>query len=222
MVGAVLWGLDDRSTSGPNDFNEVSRSEPATLSLQPALVQSGVVLSEPVNVAPTPAPVVAALEVEVAQIPPVRPVARPANLRPQVPAVVPVPAAPKPAAVLTTPPAPKAAVKDDAVTVMSYGIIGAFQAQGAAMTGTPVQVTPTPEPVARIRALADEQTAAAEAPKAIVRTYTVKEGDSLPGIAFRFYGTTVAYLQILNANPDVLADPGELRAGMVLRVPETN
>lgn len=53
-----------------------------------------------------------------------------------------------------------------------------------------------------------------------VRTYDVQEGDSLPGIAFRFYGTTVAYLKILQANEDVLSDPSQLSAGMVLRVPE--
>ncbi len=212
MIGAVLWGLDDRSGTGERELNEVSRSEPATLSLQPALVQSGVVLNQPVTTTATPVPVVAALEAEVAKIPPVRPVARPSNLRP-APASTPV-IAPVPKAA-----APKPVVKDDAVTAMSYGIIGAFQAQGEVMTGKPM---PAPQPTARIKALADEQTAAVTAPKANVRTYTVKEGDSLPGIAFRFYGTTVAYLQILNANQDVLANPGDLTAGMTLRIPETN
>ncbi|GAA4221254.1 nucleoid-associated protein YgaU [Sagittula marina] len=57
-------------------------------------------------------------------------------------------------------------------------------------------------------------------PISAARSYTVKPGDSLPGIAFRFYGTTVAYLQILDANQDVVRDPAALRSGMVLTIPD--
>lgn len=52
------------------------------------------------------------------------------------------------------------------------------------------------------------------------RTYTVVPGDSLPVIAFEFYGTTAAYQRILDANEDVVRDPAALRVGMVLTLPE--
>lgn len=278
MVGAVLWGLDDRNAKPQGEINEVSRSEPATLSLRPALVQSGVVMNQPVSQAPVPATVRAAIQAEVAEIPRIRPVARPSNLVPQpqpapkpvqeasladqaraalaprtvapAPAPAPVQAspaatslvdqvkaalAPKPAAPAPQPvakapvqaapvqQAPVVAAKpakrditNDAVATMSYGIIGAFQAEP-----TQKPATPTLRPQARVPALANQQTAKLEPATPPMRTYTVKEGDSLPGIAFRFYGTTVAYLQIINANQDVLANPSDLRAGMTLRIPET-
>lgn len=273
MVGAVLWGLDDRTAKPQGEINEVSRSEPATLSLQPALVQSGVVMNQPVAQAPAPATVRAAIQAEVAEIPRIRPVARPSNLVPQpqpapkpvqeasladqaraalaprivapAPAPAPVQAspaatsladqvkaalAPKPVAPAPQPvakapvqQAPIVAAKpakrditNDAVATMSYGIIGAFQAEPSQKPATP-----TLRPQARVPALANQQTAKLEPATPPMRTYTVKEGDSLPGIAFRFYGTTVAYLQIINANQDLLANPSDLRAGMTLRIPET-
>jgi nucleoid-associated protein YgaU len=87
----------------------------------------------------------------------------------------------------------------DALRAMSYGIVSELQ--------KPVQ-TPAPK------------TTVASTTKAFGgQTYTVQQGDSLPGIAFRFFGTTVAYLDILAANEDVLTDPGDLQAGMVLRIP---
>ena len=52
------------------------------------------------------------------------------------------------------------------------------------------------------------------------RTYTVQPGDSLPGIAFRFYGTTVAYLQILDANQDVVRSPADLK-GLRIRLQQS-
>ncbi|PYG29228.1 LysM peptidoglycan-binding domain-containing protein [Pelagimonas varians] len=208
MIGAVLWGLGDRPDKD-RVYNEVSRSEPAPLSLSPAMAPSGIVLSQPAPT-PEPAPLQQVIKQEVAAIPTIRPTARPAGLVQKTVSLTP-PTVAAPAPQSLTP----STSGNDAVTALSYGIIGAFQ--------RPVEPkSETPAPNARIPALGSEiATALAAEPKAQVRTYTVKDGDSLPGIAFRFYGTTVAYLQILSANPEQLANPADLRAGMILRVPET-
>ncbi len=52
------------------------------------------------------------------------------------------------------------------------------------------------------------------------RLHLVQEGESLAGIAFRYFGTTIAYPRILAANPTLLTDPADLQAGMTLRIPE--
>lgn len=220
MIGAVLWGLGDRPEPD-RAYNEVSRSEPAPLSLSPAMVPSGVVLSEPAP-APTPAPLQQAIKQELAAIPAVRPTARPAGLVTKTVSLAPVsPAAPATSAAPAAKPLQPSTSGNDAVTALSYGIIGAFQRPAEPKRAA------APQPSARIQALrpalgAEIATALAAEPEAPVRTYTVKQGDSLPGIAFRFYGTTVAYLQILSANPEQLANPADLQAGMVLRIPETD
>lgn len=50
--------------------------------------------------------------------------------------------------------------------------------------------------------------------------YIVQPGDSLPGIAFRHYGTTAAYPQLLSANETLLSSPADLEAGMILSIPK--
>jgi nucleoid-associated protein YgaU len=51
--------------------------------------------------------------------------------------------------------------------------------------------------------------------------YTIQKGDTLGGIAGRFYGVrdADARLRLLDANSPMLADEAALRPGMVLRVP---
>jgi len=51
------------------------------------------------------------------------------------------------------------------------------------------------------------------------RTYRVKSGDTLSGIAQRFLGNSLRYRDIYEANRDVLNDPHDLRPGMVIRIP---
>lgn len=107
---------------------------------------------------------------------------------------------------------------DDILRVMSRGIVQEMQ--------KPVAPTPVPTPTSRVvtapvvtpPAVAKPITSAATAD----RVYTVRQGDSLPGIAFRFYGSTVAYLEILEANRNVLNSPSDVRAGMTLRIPDLN
>jgi len=51
------------------------------------------------------------------------------------------------------------------------------------------------------------------------RTYTVQPGDTLYGIAVRYYGNGQRWHDIQAANLDSVRDPRMLRPGMVLRIP---
>ena len=70
--------------------------------------------------------------------------------------------------------------------------------------------------------------AAAEKPTATVgtsserqtTTYTVQAGDTLSGIAKRFFGNANDYMDIFNANRDQLNDPDKIQPGQVLKIPQ--
>ena len=51
------------------------------------------------------------------------------------------------------------------------------------------------------------------------RTYTVKAGDTLSGIAKDQLGNASAYMKIFEANRDQLTDPDKIKPGQVLRIP---
>jgi LysM repeat protein len=51
------------------------------------------------------------------------------------------------------------------------------------------------------------------------RTYTVKPGDTLSGIAKQQLGNANAYMKIFEANRDQLNDPDKIRPGQVLKIP---
>ena len=51
------------------------------------------------------------------------------------------------------------------------------------------------------------------------RTYTVKPGDTLSGIAKEFYGHGSEYMKIFNANKDKLTNPDVIRDGEELVIP---
>ena len=70
--------------------------------------------------------------------------------------------------------------------------------------------------VADIRVTGGGQSAAAGAP---ARTYTVKPGDTLSGIAKAQLGDQNAYMRIFEANRDQLNDPDKIRPGQVLKIP---
>ena len=62
--------------------------------------------------------------------------------------------------------------------------------------------------------------AAAAAPaEAAEKTYTVKSGDTLSGIAKQFYGHAGEYMKIFNANKDKLTNPDVIRDGQELVIP---
>jgi len=60
--------------------------------------------------------------------------------------------------------------------------------------------------------------ARAAAPAA-AKTYTVKAGDTLSGIAKEQLGSAGAYLKIFELNKDQLTDPNKIKPGQVLRLP---
>ena len=51
------------------------------------------------------------------------------------------------------------------------------------------------------------------------RTYRVKSGDTLTGLAAKFLGNSQRYHEILRANRDRLKSPRQMRAGMTLLIP---
>ena len=60
--------------------------------------------------------------------------------------------------------------------------------------------------------------AAAPAPSA-AKTYTVKAGDTLSGIAKEHLGSAGAYMKIFELNKDQLTDPDKIKPGQVLNLP---
>lgn len=203
---AVLWSMGGPITPTDDEIQQVSRSEPSILTLQPALTQPALAQTEPVQVEVTQVEEVvvapALAEAELTTVPVSNTVDQSAIVAALAAStqVKPEPKEEPPVAEVTL------GIDDTddevmkALRAMSLGIVQELQKpKGGAVAA--------PEPV---------KTAVA------TRTYDVKQGDSLPGISFRFYGTTVGYLQILEANKDILPHPSDLQAGMTLRIPDLN
>ena len=51
------------------------------------------------------------------------------------------------------------------------------------------------------------------------KTYTVKAGDTLSGIAKEHLGSAAAYMKIFELNKDQLTDPDKIKPGQVLHLP---
>jgi nucleoid-associated protein YgaU len=51
------------------------------------------------------------------------------------------------------------------------------------------------------------------------KTYTVKSGDTLSGIAQAHLGDAKAYMRIYELNRDQLSDPDKIKPGQVLKLP---
>ncbi len=51
------------------------------------------------------------------------------------------------------------------------------------------------------------------------RSYTVQRGDTLASISRKFYKTSSRWGRILEANPEILAKPGDLKPGQTLAIP---
>lgn len=57
------------------------------------------------------------------------------------------------------------------------------------------------------------------APVSSMKTYTVKQGDTLSAIAKEYLGNANEYMKIFNANKDQLTDPDKIKPGQVLKIP---
>jgi nucleoid-associated protein YgaU len=51
------------------------------------------------------------------------------------------------------------------------------------------------------------------------KTYTVKTGDTLGGIAQAHLGNAGAYMKVFDLNKDQLTDPDKIKPGQVLHLP---
>lgn len=51
------------------------------------------------------------------------------------------------------------------------------------------------------------------------QTYVVRPGDTLAKISIKFYGTSRRYMDIYNANRDILSSPSSIAVGQTLRIP---
>ncbi len=60
---------------------------------------------------------------------------------------------------------------------------------------------------------------AAEEPEEKVEFYEIVSGDTLGGIAKRFYGSASKYTKIFEANRDIISDPNKIYPGQKIRIP---
>ncbi|MDH3468574.1 MAG: peptidoglycan-binding protein LysM [Gammaproteobacteria bacterium] len=56
-------------------------------------------------------------------------------------------------------------------------------------------------------------------PAASVEYYTIVKGDTLSGIAKKFYGNAMAYSKLFDANREVIKDPNLIYPGQKIRIP---
>ena len=73
-------------------------------------------------------------------------------------------------------------------------------------------------PVEAVAAEPEVTEAPPAAPEPVI--YTVVSGDTLSGIAQRFYGDASAYMRIFEANRDKLNDPNLIHPGQELVIPQ--
>ncbi len=61
--------------------------------------------------------------------------------------------------------------------------------------------------------------AAPEEPEEKAEVYEIVSGDTLGGIAKRFYGKASMYMKIFEANRDIIDDPNKIYPGQKIRIP---
>lgn len=100
----------------------------------------------------------------------------------------------------------------------NVGASSAVSTPGSAY-GTTADVTPPPAPA--YTAPEPSYTAPATPAGTAGRpaTYTVVKGDTLFGVARKFYGDAAKWRTIHEANRDVIPDPNKLKPGQTLRLP---
>ena len=74
-------------------------------------------------------------------------------------------------------------------------------------------------PAAKPAPTAKPAAASAPADNQFTQWHEVVSGDTLWKIAKKFYGDGSLYMEIFNANQDVLKDPDKIQVGQKLRIP---
>ena len=139
-----------------------------------------------------------------------------AAARPAAPTPAPQPAATPAMIVAATPPPTTAPVIPSEPEVRR-----AVPVTGAVPTdATATDVAPRVQPIAGGTGLAPVAAPAAPAGETAVRTYKVESGDTLAGIARKYYKNSGQWQKIAEANKATLSDPTKLKPGMILVIPE--
>lgn len=82
-----------------------------------------------------------------------------------------------------------------------------------------VQVKPPVSARPQVSAPVRSVTPAPAAPAAAPRRHTIQPGDTLSKIALQYYGNRAKWRDIYAANRDIMKNEGDLKAGMVLKLP---
>lgn len=109
-----------------------------------------------------------------------------------------------------SPPPDPITIPDPSVPVAATEISGISQHNA----GWEVEPSPTSAPTSGPR-----QTASQPASQI---THVVRDGDTLSELAGQYLGTSTRYLEIYEANRDMLRSPNDLRVGMKIRIPAKN
>ena len=83
----------------------------------------------------------------------------------------------------------------------------------------PLPVEPAPVAVTEVETTTGSEGTVPPAPSAGSQTYTMKAGDTLYGVARRFYGDGKLWTKILEANKDKIRDVADIPVGTVLAIP---
>ena len=78
------------------------------------------------------------------------------------------------------------------------------------VTVVPIKEVPTAPPTVQSTAT----------PSSKERIHTVVAGDTLRGLALKYYGDANKWTKIVDANKDALPDPNQLKVGQKLKIPE--
>lgn len=82
-----------------------------------------------------------------------------------------------------------------------------------------VSIRPPASTPSRPAVTAPTRPAASPPPAATVRRHTIQPGDTLSKIALQYYGNRAKWRDIYAANRDIMKSEGDLKAGMVLKIP---
>lgn len=132
---------------------------------------------------------------------------RPSPTPPPAPAVAATPAL---LAVATPPPLPADATPQPEMPV-----------RRAVPVEAPSELRTAPPAPGGLPAVAEVpvEPAASPTPPLVPRTHTVVKGDTLAGLAKRYYKSASQWPKIAEANKDILPDPTKMQVGMVLKIP---